>query len=46
MSHLAKDMTPSVTWKEITPGCNIFEGGTSHVIISLLAYRILRHTRR
>ena len=29
MSHLAKDMTPSVTWKDITPGCNIFEGGTS-----------------
>ena len=32
MSHLAKDMTPSVTWKEITPGCNIFEGGTSQVV--------------
>ncbi len=29
MSHLAKDMTPDVTWKDITPGCNIFEGGTS-----------------
>ena len=27
MSHLAKDMTPDVTWKEITPGCNIYEGG-------------------
>ena len=25
MSHLAKDMTPDVTWKEITPGCNIYE---------------------
>ena len=29
MSHFAKDMTPSITWKEITPGCNIYEGGTS-----------------
>ena len=29
MSHLAKDMTPQVTWRDITPGCNIFEGGTS-----------------
>ena len=29
MSHLAKDMTPEVTWRDITPGCNIFEGGTS-----------------
>ena len=26
MSHLAKDMTPDVTWKDITPGCNIYEG--------------------
>ena len=32
MSHLAKDMTPNVTWKDITPGCNIFEGGTSAVV--------------
>ena len=32
MSHLAKDMTPDVTWKEITPGCNIYEGGTSSVV--------------
>ena len=32
MSHLAKDMTPDVTWKDITPGCNIFEGGTSAVV--------------
>ncbi len=32
MSHLAKDMTPNVTWKEITPGCNIFEGGTSAMV--------------
>ena len=32
MSHLAKDMTPDVTWKEITPGCNIFEGATSAVV--------------
>ena len=29
MSHLAKDMTPQVTWRDITPGCNIFEGGPS-----------------
>ena len=29
MSQLANDMTPSVTWKDITPGCNIYEGGTS-----------------
>ena len=29
MSHLAKDMTPQVTWRDITPGCNIYEGGTS-----------------
>ena len=32
MSHLAKDMTPDVTWKEITPGCNIYEGGTSATV--------------
>ena len=31
-SHLAKDMTPDVTWKEITPGCNIYEGGTSATV--------------
>lgn len=24
-----KEMTPQVTWREITPGCAIFEGGTS-----------------
>ena len=29
MSQRAKDMTASVTWKDITPGCNIYEGGTS-----------------
>ena len=29
MSNLAKDMTPQVTWRDITPGCNIYEGGTS-----------------
>ncbi|MBP3751862.1 MAG: 4Fe-4S binding protein [Pyramidobacter sp.] len=22
-------MTPQVTWRDITPGCNIYEGGTS-----------------
>ena len=32
MSHLAKDMTASVTWKDITPGGVIFEGGTSKVV--------------
>ena len=32
MSHLAKDMTPDVTWKDITPGCNIYEGSTSSVV--------------
>ena len=32
MSHLAKDMTPDVTWKDITPGCNIYDGGTSSVV--------------
>ena len=29
MSYLARDMTPHVTWRDITPGCNIYEGGTS-----------------
>ena len=32
MSHQAKDMTPEVTWRDITPGCNIFEGGTSAMV--------------
>lgn len=32
MSHKASEMTDTVTWKEITPGCNIFEGGTSAVV--------------
>ena len=32
MSHLAKDMTPQVTWKDITPGGAIFEGGTSQAV--------------
>ena len=32
MSHLAKDMTPDVSWRDITPGCNIFEGATSEVV--------------
>ena len=36
MSHLAKDMTPDVTWKEITPGCNIYEGGTSSVVETVM----------
>ena len=36
MSHLAKDMTPDVTWKDITPGCNIYEGGTSSVVETVM----------
>ncbi|MEG1721031.1 MAG: 4Fe-4S binding protein [Pseudoflavonifractor sp.] len=32
MSHKASEMTESVTWRDITPGCNIYEGGTSAVI--------------
>ncbi len=32
MSHLAKDMTSQVTWRNITPGGAIFEGGTSQVV--------------
>ena len=31
MSHLAKDMTPDVTWKDITPGCNIYELSLIHI---------------
>ena len=32
MKHLAKDMTPEVTWQDITPGGAIFEGGTSETV--------------
>ena len=32
MSHSAKDMTPQVTWRDITPGGAIFEGGTSEAV--------------
>lgn len=32
MSHSAKDMTPQVTWRDITPGGAIFEGGTSQAV--------------
>ena len=32
MSHLAKDMTPQVTWKDIIPSGAIFEGGTSEAV--------------
>lgn len=32
MKHLAKDMTPEVTWRDITPGGAIFEGGTSETV--------------
>ena len=36
MSHLAKDMTDKVTWREITPGCNIFEAATSTVVEAVI----------
>ena len=32
MSWKASEMTDTVTWKDITPGCNIFEGATSAVV--------------
>lgn len=32
MSHKAKDMGPQVTWKDITPGCNIYEPATSEAV--------------
>jgi pyruvate ferredoxin oxidoreductase delta subunit len=32
MSHLASDMTPQVTWQDITPGGAIFEGGTAQAV--------------
>jgi len=32
MSYQAVDMTPEISWKDITPGCNIFEGGTSELV--------------
>lgn len=33
MSFLkAKDIDEKVTWKDITPGCNIFESGTSELV--------------
>lgn len=32
MSWKASEMTDTVTWKDLTPGCNIFEGGTSSVV--------------
>ena len=32
MSWKASEMTPDVKWQDITPGCNIFEGGTSKVV--------------
>ena len=28
----AKDMDENVTWENITPGCNIFEGGSSEMV--------------
>lgn len=30
--HRAADMTPDVTWRDITPACNIFEPGTSEMV--------------
>ncbi|CAB1254656.1 Pyruvate synthase subunit PorD [Ruminococcaceae bacterium BL-6] len=32
MSIKAKDIDEEITWKEITPGCSIFEGGTSELV--------------
>lgn len=32
MSWKASEMTDTVNWKDLTPGCNIFEGGTSAVV--------------
>lgn len=32
MSQKASEMTPEVTWKELTTGCCIYEGGTSVVV--------------
>ena len=32
MTRYLRVMTPDVTWKDITPGCNIYEGGTSAVV--------------
>jgi len=32
MSWKASEMTSDVKWKDITPGCNIFEGGTSKTV--------------
>lgn len=32
MSWKASEMTPDVKWQDITPGCNIFEGGTSCMV--------------
>ena len=29
MNQSAKEMTKEVTWREITAGCNIYEGATS-----------------
>ena len=33
MSYIkAKDINEQITWKNITPGCNIYEGGTSAMV--------------
>lgn len=32
MSGKAKDMTPEVSWENITPGCCIFESGTAAAV--------------
>lgn len=32
MKWRARDMTPDVKWQDLTPGCNIFEGGTSETV--------------
>ena len=43
MSHLAKDMTPSVTWKDITPGCNIFQGVLHflHQLLGIIIFKLI-----
>ncbi|MEG1988431.1 MAG: 4Fe-4S binding protein [Oscillibacter sp.] len=32
MSWKASEMTETVNWKDLTPGCSIYEGGTSAVV--------------
>jgi pyruvate ferredoxin oxidoreductase delta subunit len=32
MKELAKNQTATISWKDINPGCAIYEGGTSQVV--------------